>query len=150
MVQILFYEKPGCINNTRQKKLLAEAGHVVDARNLLTETWRFDSLRPFFQGLAVKDWFNQCAPAVKSGQVKPETLDEEGALALMLQEPLLIRRPLMMIDAEYFVGFDVDRLSLLIDLVPIKGSRDLEIVHAIMQQVIVKMGRRTDENKRGN
>jgi len=126
MVQILFYEKPGCINNTRQNQLLAEAGHEVDARNLLTETWRFDSLRPFFQGLAVKDWFNQSAPAVKSGQVKPETLDEDGALALMLQEPLLIRRPLMIIDAEYFVGFDVDRLSLLIDLVPIKGSKDLE------------------------
>ena len=37
MATITFYEKPGCINNTRQKKLLEAAGHQVVAKNLLTE-----------------------------------------------------------------------------------------------------------------
>jgi hypothetical protein len=37
MATITFYEKPGCINNTRQKKLIAAAGHQVIAKNLLTE-----------------------------------------------------------------------------------------------------------------
>ncbi|MBI1424317.1 MAG: hypothetical protein GC149_12685 [Gammaproteobacteria bacterium] len=39
MAEIVFYEKPGCGNNTRQKALLAAAGHHVIARNLLTEPW---------------------------------------------------------------------------------------------------------------
>ena len=126
MVQIVFYEKPGCINNTRQKKLLAEAGHQLDARNLLTTEWTVETLSLFFHGLAVADWFNKSAPAVKSGEVKPDSLDADAALALILREPLLIRRPLMQIDADCFVGFDVDSLDLLIGLAVIKGSKDLE------------------------
>jgi len=49
MATVTFYEKPGCINNTRQKKLLAAAGHQVVALNLLTEAWQPDRLRPFFR-----------------------------------------------------------------------------------------------------
>jgi len=126
MVQVIFFEKPGCINNTRQKKLLAEAGHEVDARNLLTETWRPESLKPFFKRLAVEDWFNKSAPTVKSGQVKPETLDEDSASALMLREPLLIRRPLMIIQGKHYVGFDAERLKSLIGLAPLEAAEDLE------------------------
>ena len=51
------------------------------------------------------DWFNRSAPAVKSGEVVPERLDAEQALALMLQEPLLIRRPLMELGALRQSGF---------------------------------------------
>ena len=37
MATVFFYEKLRCISNTRQKKLLAAAGHQVVAKNLLTE-----------------------------------------------------------------------------------------------------------------
>ena len=37
MAKVIFYEKPGCANNAKQKALLAAAGHEVEARNLLTE-----------------------------------------------------------------------------------------------------------------
>ena len=39
MASVLFFEKPGCVNNTRQKALLAASGHSVWARNLLAEKW---------------------------------------------------------------------------------------------------------------
>ena len=53
-------------------------------------------------------WFNRAAPRVKSGEVRPEALDTCTALALMLQEPLLIRRPLMQRsdNGTRHVGFD--------------------------------------------
>ena len=111
MKAILFYEKPGCINNTRQKKLLQEAGYEVDARNLLTEAWTAQRLAPFFSGLPVADWFNRSAPQVKDRQVIPELLTEEEAIKLMLQEPLLIRRPLMQIGDHFLVGFEADRVN---------------------------------------
>ena len=37
MATIVFYEKPGCGNNTKQKVWLAASGHTVLAKNLLTE-----------------------------------------------------------------------------------------------------------------
>ncbi len=126
MAHVIFYEKPGCINNTRQKKLLAEAGHDMAAHDLLTTEWSAESLKPFFDGYEVKQWFNRTAPMVKSGEVVPEELDEDEALALMVKFPLLIRRPLMMIEGECFVGFDADMIDALIGLAPIEGSKDLE------------------------
>ncbi|MGA1410783.1 MAG: ArsC/Spx/MgsR family protein [Prochlorotrichaceae cyanobacterium] len=106
MTTITFYEKPGCINNTKQKTLLQAAGHDVEAHNLLTEPWTREQLRRFFGDRPVAEWFNPTAPAIKSGQVKPSELDAETALTLMLQDPLLIRRPLMQVNDRYEVGFN--------------------------------------------
>ncbi|MFA6051294.1 MAG: ArsC/Spx/MgsR family protein [Methylobacter sp.] len=106
MATVYFYEKPGCINNTRQKKLLAAAGHQVVALNLLTEPWQEDRLRAFFGELAARDWFNTSAPAVKLGEIEPDKLTEQQALALMLENPLLIRRPLMQVGDSLMAGFD--------------------------------------------
>jgi len=73
MATVYFYEKPGCINNTRQKKLLAAADHQVVAKNLLAEAWQPERLRAFFGDMAVRDWFNYSAPAIKHGEIEPET-----------------------------------------------------------------------------
>lgn len=95
MTHLVFFEKPGCGGNTRQRAALEAAGHTLERRNLLTAPWTPDSLLAFLAPLPVPDWFNRAAPRVKSGEVQPDTLDADGALALLLQEPLLIRRPLM-------------------------------------------------------
>lgn len=107
MTTVIFYEKPGCINNTKQKALLVAAGHTLHVRNLLTVDWTPAHLRPFFGERPVAEWFNRTAPLVKSGEIVPESLDAETALALMVQHPILIRRPLMQVDDRYEVGFDV-------------------------------------------
>jgi nitrogenase-associated protein len=106
MTQVIFYEKPGCSNNTRQKQLLAAAGHELEVRDLLTEAWTADLLRSYFAGKPVAAWFNKAAPKVKSGEIKPDSVDAETALALMLAEPILIRRPLMEAGGRRNVGFD--------------------------------------------
>jgi nitrogenase-associated protein len=93
--ELVFYEKPGCVSNARQKALLVEIGHCLEVRNLLTEHWVPERLRPFFGDLAVCDWFNPTAPRVLSGEVRPADLSEAAALALMVADPLLIRRPLI-------------------------------------------------------
>lgn len=116
MATVLFWEKPGCINNTRQKKLLREAGHEVIARNLLTEPWQAAHLRQFFGSLPVTAWFNNSAPAIKQGVVAPEALSEQQALRLLLDDPLLIRRPLMQVGARCEAGFDPARVEAWIGL----------------------------------
>ena len=116
MTKIIFYEKPGCINNTKQKALLQSAGHEVIAYNLLTTPWSAATLRPFFGDRPVNEWFNKTAPLVKSGAVVPENLDETTALELMIKHPLLIRRPLIQVGDVYQVGFDREKIDAWIDL----------------------------------
>lgn len=106
MAVVTFYEKPGCKGNLRQKTLLAAAGHTVQAKNLKTEAWTVERLLQFVGKLPVARWFNPAAPAVKSGEIVPENLSVEHALQLLLENPLLIRRPLMEVGDQRIVGFD--------------------------------------------
>ena len=126
MATVYFYEKPGCVNNRRQKQLLSAAGHQVIAKNLLSEVWHAERLRAFFGDLPVRNWFNYNAPAIKIGQVKPEKMTEQQALALMVENPLLIRRPLMQVGKHLKVGFDQYEVDAWIGLTETDTARDLE------------------------
>ena len=95
MADVVFYAKPGCLSNAKQKQLLAGLGHRLSVRDLLAEPWTAARLRPFFGDRPVLDWFNPSAPVIKSGVLDPWALDEADALALMVADPLLIRRPLI-------------------------------------------------------
>ena len=117
MATVVFYEKVGCASNTKQKRLLTEAGHEVIAKNLLTEPWQAKQLRLFFGDLAAVDWFNANAPAVKYGEIEPEKLSEAEALAVMVENPLLIRRPLMQVGDERRVGFDAEKVNAWLNVV---------------------------------
>lgn len=105
MTKVVFYEKPGCGGNAKQKALLIAAGHELEVRNLLAEPWTAERLRAYFGDKPVADWFNPSAPRVKSGAVDPTKLSADEALALMVAEPLLIHRPLMEANGKLGSGF---------------------------------------------
>ena len=113
MTHLVFFEKPGCGGNARQRTALEAAGHTLERRNLLTTHWTPDSLLAFLAPLPVPDWFNRAAPRIKSGEVQPEALDAAAALTLLLKEPLLIRRPLMQRSdlGTCHVGFDTQAVD---------------------------------------
>ncbi|MDY0050806.1 MAG: ArsC/Spx/MgsR family protein, partial [Halothiobacillaceae bacterium] len=106
MITVVFYEKPGCVTNARQKMLLRAAGLYVTERDLLREPWTLTRLRRFFGERPVREWFNPVAPRVQSGEVLPHRLSAEEALLLMVEDPLLIRRPLIEVGGQRFAGFD--------------------------------------------
>ena len=121
MTHIVFYEKPGCGGNARQKAWLEAAGHHLEVRSLLSWPWTADSLLAFLDPLPVADWFNRAAPRVKSGEVVPEALERGSALALLLAEPLLIRRPLMETASGRVVGFDPATVAAWLDSPALAG-----------------------------
>ena len=125
MTALLFFEKPGCGGNARQKGALLAAGHTLQVRSLLAEPWTRERLLAFLAPLPVAQWFNRAAPRVKNGEVQPEALDAEAALALLLSEPLLIRRPLMqrLDDDSRCVGFDTAEVDAWVGLTPASTAR---------------------------
>jgi nitrogenase-associated protein len=126
MAEVWFYEKPGCVNNTRQKKLLIQSGHQVISQNLLEVDWSTEDLRAFFGDTPVVNWFNYSAPAIKDGWIEPDTLNEMQAINLMRCEPLLIRRPLMRIGENRMAGFEVDEVDRLIGLTNISNGVEMQ------------------------
>ncbi|MEA5583156.1 ArsC/Spx/MgsR family protein [Nodularia harveyana UHCC-0300] len=122
MARVIFYSKPGCKGGVKQKVLLTAAGHDVLAYDILTEPWTVERLRSFFGDRPVSEWFNRSAPKIKSGEVVPEKIEAETALVMMLQDPLLIRRPLLEVESRREVGFDVETLDAWIGLKPVDDS----------------------------
>jgi nitrogenase-associated protein len=102
---MIFYEKTGCKGNTRQRALLEAHGYTLEVKSILDEPWTRATLRPFFGDLPVADWFNDKAPAVRDGEIDPAAFDADAALAILLEQPLLIRRPLIDTGDQKFCGF---------------------------------------------
>lgn len=110
MAHIIFWEKPGCQGNARQKQILLASGHELEVRDLLSEPWTTESLSRFFGERPVAQWFNPSNPRVKSGEQDPAAIEAEAALAMMVAEPLLIVRPLMQVGQERLAGFEVQQV----------------------------------------
>ncbi|HKJ04832.1 MAG TPA: ArsC/Spx/MgsR family protein [Geopsychrobacteraceae bacterium] len=110
MAKIIFWEKPGCKGNSRQKEILLSSGHQLEVRDLLSEPWTVERLAEFFGQRPVEEWFNMTNPQVKSGELDPQRISNADALEMMVAEPLLIVRPLMQVDEERLAGFDVEEV----------------------------------------
>jgi nitrogenase-associated protein len=106
MALIIFYTKLGCSTSARQVALLEQSGHQVEVCDLLAHPWSADELTSFFGSMPVEEWFNPNSPRVKSGEIDPQSFDRDGALAQMLADHLLIRRPLMESGGARLCAFD--------------------------------------------
>ena len=146
MATVIFYEKPGCKNNTKQKTLLTAAGHEVVAYSLLTEAWTVERLRSFFGDRPLVEWFNRAAPRVKSGEVIPENIDDaQTALVMMLKDPLLIRRPLIQVGDRREVGFDIEKIDAWIGLKAADESQK-EISESLMKEDLQGCSHKHEDN----
>lgn len=112
---VVFYEKPFCAANAKQKQILRSSGCTLIERNLLEHGLSAEELRTFMGEMRVDEWFNPAAPSIKNGQINPQNLDESEALELLMNDPILIRRPLMVIGTEKLCGFDEKRVSEILD-----------------------------------
>jgi nitrogenase-associated protein len=126
MAHVTFYEKTGCAGNARQRQMLLDAGHHVEAKSIADTPWTSERLLGFFGQLPVAEWFNKNSLPVKSGAVVPEKLTREAALEVLAAQPLLMRRPLLEVAGERRVGFDADAIHSWIGLKLVPEGEDLE------------------------
>ncbi len=105
-MKLHFYEKPGCINNTKQKQILNDKGYDLVTYNILEEPWTKELLLKFMEERPVNECFNMSAPRIKSGEVNIEDYDKESAVLAMMKDPFLIKRPLIQYGNKFGCGFD--------------------------------------------
>jgi arsenate reductase (glutaredoxin) len=120
MATILFFEKPGCQNNIRQKAILERSGHIVEAINLLEHQWSTGELEDYLGDKPIEQCFNPAAPTIKSGKLNPLDFTKEEAMLLMIENPLLIKRPLLQIGKHRLQGFDTTALREVIELAEVE------------------------------
>ena len=137
---VIFYEKPGCSTNAKQKKSLRDAGCMVIERNLLEHGMTMDALHAFMQEKPHTQWFNQSAPNIKNGVIVPALMSRAEALQMLMRDPILIKRPLMVVGGRKLCGFDRKRVEELIG-----RPLDRKVMtacsggHAICEEIKVKL-----------
>lgn len=130
-----FFEKRGCKNNGKQKELLAQAGVQLDCHDLLQYPFTAGELLPFFKDLPVSAWFNLAAPQIKQGLLDPTRFDAKEAVALMLNNPILIRRPLLRQGERHLAGFDPARVEQVFGI-PLNRVAGLPTAQAFQQEFV--------------
>ena len=116
MKLVIFYEKPGCATNAKQKKSIRDAGYFVIERDLLNNEMSKETLYEFFKDKPVHEWFNPNAPKITSKEIDPFSFRKDEALELLFHEPILIKRPLMIIDNQMICGFENDYIEKLLNI----------------------------------
>ncbi|WP_345975735.1 ArsC/Spx/MgsR family protein [Sulfurimonas sp. HSL3-7] len=112
---VIFYEKPGCATNAKQKKSLRDAGCMVIERNLLEHGLTMNELHAFLQEKPHTQWFNQSAPDIKNGVIEPALMSPAAALQTLMRDPILIKRPLMVVGGKKLCGFEQKKIEALIE-----------------------------------
>jgi nitrogenase-associated protein len=116
---VSFYGKSGCKGNARQIEQLKQAGYVLQVIDILAKDWDVETLPKFFNGEAPHACVNTRAPQITSGAFKPDELNSADLLQAMVQDPILIKRPLLFFRGEFACGFDHPLVKELLDEEPV-------------------------------
>ena len=83
---------------------LHEKGVELEERDFFQDRFSEDELRQLLQGQRLSEVFSWSSPSFKALGLAANSLDDQELLKLMLQEPRLIRRPLIKIGERLIVG----------------------------------------------
>ena len=83
---------------------LHEKGVELEERDFFQDRFSEDELRQLLQGQILSEVFSWKSPSFKALGLAADSLNDQELLQLMLQEPRLIRRPLIKIGERLIVG----------------------------------------------
>ncbi len=83
---------------------------TLDERDYARAPLSVGELKSLFAGRDPREFLNPKSPAFKALGLKGKAMTPEEALALMVREPNLIKRPLLLNGRHLVAGFDRDAL----------------------------------------
>ena len=85
---------------------LSQAGVELEERDFFQDRFSEEELRRLLGDRPPSDFFSWKSPSFRALGRPPESFTDEELLQLMLQEPRLIRRPLIQVGDRVIVGTD--------------------------------------------
>ncbi|MAU65001.1 MAG: hypothetical protein CL882_03165 [Dehalococcoidia bacterium] len=80
-------------------------------RDFFNDPFSLEEITELFKNVVVKDYISVRSPAFKKLNVDLNLLHDKEILNMMLEEPRLIRRPLILIDDKLIIGTDKSAMS---------------------------------------
>ena len=79
---------------------LSQTGVEVEARDFFADRFSETELRALIGGRSASELFSWASPPFRKLGLDRHSLDDDRLIALMLSEPRMIRRPLIVVDGE--------------------------------------------------
>ncbi len=86
------------------REALSRAGAEVTERDFFARPFSEDDLRQLLGDVPPRDVLARRSPSAKRLGVDPDALADDELIRLMVREPRLIRRPLLVVDGRLVVG----------------------------------------------
>ena len=90
---------------------LSQEGVELEARDFFEDTFTGDELRTLIEGRSPSDVFSWKSPSFRKLGAERASLSDDQLISLMLDEPRLIRRPLVLVNGELVIGGDTGAIS---------------------------------------
>lgn len=110
MKRVTLYTKSGCTTCIKARQFLLNKGVHYTERDIFKHPFTEVELRAIVARRPIQEIFSFRSPSVKALGLVPEQLSEEDMIRAMLDEPRLIRRPLLTTGQALAVGFDEEQL----------------------------------------
>ncbi len=111
MKKVRFFWKSTCSTcRDARSFILKDLGAELDERNYARVPLSAAELKDLFAGRDPRDFINPRSPAFKAMGLADKSLTVAQAYALMVKEPNLIKRPIVVVGKQIIAGFDRDLL----------------------------------------
>jgi arsenate reductase/regulatory protein spx len=106
-----FYGWNNCNTCQKAKKYLQQEGFELNYRDFFKEKFTKGEIEELLTGRPAVEMFSTRSPAVNALGLKTESLTQVEMIELMVEEPRLIKRPIVRIDGRIYFGTDVKTLA---------------------------------------
>ena len=114
MKRVTLYSKTGCTTCLKARQYLLQKGVHHTERDIFKHTLTEAELRKLAGDRPLKELFSYRSPSVKALGLADRQLSDDEMMQYMLQEPRLIRRPLVQVENLLEVGFSPEHLELVL------------------------------------
>ena len=109
MKRVTLYTKTGCTTCIKARQFLLNQGVHYTERDIFKHPLSELELRALVAHRPIEEIFSKRSPSVKALGLEGRQLDADEMMTYMLQEPRLIRRPLLIQGDRLAVGFSPEQ-----------------------------------------
>jgi arsenate reductase (glutaredoxin) len=109
--KVLFMQKPSCTTCRKAKKFMERRGFQLYFRDLAKERLSSTELEKLIGKRDYTQFLNPRNEVYRKENMKEEPPTRKQAIRMMVQEPNLIRRPVIVAGGRVVVGFDEDGIA---------------------------------------
>jgi len=104
--RVRFYQKSNCGHCRKAKVVLEELGLNLDVRDLIREPLNRNELTDLIGSTDVREFLNPASSLFKQRRMRCSPPTKSEAIRLMMEDPNLIRRPIIIKGKRKVFGFE--------------------------------------------